>query len=215
MNKITVLDHLRQTRIIAWLPAATEAGLIAALTATRKGGLGAAEVPMSCPAIPTWLEASQLADSPDLMIGVGTVIDTATARAAILAGAKFIATPALRPEVILLCRRFGVPVICGTHSLDEIRAALQAGADAVKVFPTRTDFGPTYVRAVRAEFPDALLIPVGGVTPESLPDFLAAGADAVLAGHSLGAPETGFRDAGDITRHAQAFAHALRQAAPA
>jgi 2-dehydro-3-deoxyphosphogluconate aldolase/(4S)-4-hydroxy-2-oxoglutarate aldolase len=124
------------------------------------------------------------AELPDFLFGLGTVLDAETARAGILAGAKFIVTPALRPEVITLCRRYSVPVFAGALTPTEIVNAWEAGADAVKVFPAEF-FGPAYIKSVKAPLPQIELVPTGGVTPETIGEFLKAGAMAGAAGSAL------------------------------
>ena len=121
---------------------------------------------------------------PDFLFGLGTVLDPETARAGILAGAKFIVTPALRPWVVTLCRRYSVAVFCGALTPTEILAAWEAGADAVKIFPAEF-FGPAYVKSVKAPLPNIELIPTGGVTPATIGEFLRAGAMAGAAGSAL------------------------------
>ena len=123
---------------------------------------------------------------------------------------RFISTPSLRPQVILLCRRHQIPVICGAHSAEEMDAALIAGADALKLYPSETRFGPTHMRETRAALPRELLFPIGGVTPDTVADFFALGADAAFASSSLRDPtQTGPPDADAIAAAAQQLVEAL------
>jgi 2-dehydro-3-deoxyphosphogluconate aldolase/(4S)-4-hydroxy-2-oxoglutarate aldolase len=128
--------------------------------------------------------AKAAAELPGLLFGLGTVLDPDTARAGILAGAKFIVTPAFRPEVIAVCRRRGVPVIPGALTPTEIVAAWEAGADAVKVFPADF-FGPAYIKSLKSPLPQIDLVPTGGVTSKNIGAFLKAGAIACAAGSAL------------------------------
>jgi 2-dehydro-3-deoxyphosphogluconate aldolase/(4S)-4-hydroxy-2-oxoglutarate aldolase len=121
---------------------------------------------------------------PDFLFGLGTVLDVETARAGILAGAKFIVTPALRPDVIKLCRRYSVPIFSGALTPTEIVNTWEAGADAVKIFPAEF-FGPAYIKSVKGPFPHIDFVPTGGVNPENVGEFLKAGAFATAAGSSL------------------------------
>ena len=185
MLKADILQQLDQQQIIALVRVDSAAQLIEIGTILRDAGLSHLELPLTCPAVPDFIaEALQKLDG--ITIGLGTVVDLDSARRGILAGARFISTPALRPEVILLCRRHHVPVICGAHSAEDLAAAIGAGADAVKLYPSRDRFGPTHVREMRAAFPVARLYPVGGVTKENLNDFIASGADAVFVASGLG-----------------------------
>lgn len=185
MLKKEVLQRLDSHRLIALARADSAAQLRELGQTLLDAGLPQLELPLTSPAVPDII-AAVAADLPQLTLGLGTVIDTDTARRGILAGARFISTPALRPEVILLCRRHHVPVICGAHSTAEIEAALEAGADAVKLYPSRDRFGPTHVRETRQRFPDARLYPVGGVNASNVADFIHCGANAVFVASGLG-----------------------------
>jgi 2-dehydro-3-deoxyphosphogluconate aldolase/(4S)-4-hydroxy-2-oxoglutarate aldolase len=124
------------------------------------------------------------AERPDFLFGLGTVLDAETARAGILAGAKFIVTPALRPEVITLCQRYSVPIFAGALTPTEVINAWELGADAAKVFPAEF-FGPAYIKSLKAPLPQIEFVPTGGVTAENVGDFIRAGAFATAAGSSL------------------------------
>ena len=146
---------------------------------------------------------------PDFLFGLGTVLDPETARAGILAGAKFIVTPALRPEVITLCRRYSVPVFSGAFTPTEILQAWEAGADAAKVFPAEF-FGPAYIKSVKAPFPQIELVPTGGVTPETVGEYIRVGAFATAAGSSLvEAKSLKEKNWAAITARAKAFVAAV------
>lgn len=118
------------------------------------------------------------------LVGAGTVLDAETARTAILAGARFLVTPAVKPEVLATGRRYGVPVLCGALTPTEILAAWEAGADMVKVFPASA-FGPRYLRDVRAPLPQVPLLPTGGVDLGNIGEYLRAGAVACGVGGNL------------------------------
>ena len=127
----------------------------------------------------------------------------------ILAGARFVVTPALRTEVITVCRRYGIPVFCGAFTPTEILQAWEAGADAAKVFPAEF-FGAGYIKSVKAPFPQIELVPTGGVTEQNVGDFLRAGSFAVAAGSSLvDAKAFKERNWAAITAKARAFAAAV------
>jgi 2-dehydro-3-deoxyphosphogluconate aldolase/(4S)-4-hydroxy-2-oxoglutarate aldolase len=118
------------------------------------------------------------------VLGAGTVLDSPTARLAILAGAEFIVSPSTNLEVIELCRRYDKVVMPGALTPTEVVTAWQAGADVVKIFPSDT-FGPKYLKALRAPLPQVRMMPTGGVTLETAADFLRAGACALGVGGSL------------------------------
>ncbi|MFF8263573.1 bifunctional 4-hydroxy-2-oxoglutarate aldolase/2-dehydro-3-deoxy-phosphogluconate aldolase [Streptomyces virginiae] len=117
------------------------------------------------------------------LIGVGTVTTTAQAETALDAGAAFLVSPYPAPEVREVARRREAVFIEGGFTPAEIASAVRA-AGAAKVFPAHVG-GPRFLRSVRAVLPDAVLVPTGGIRPEEVPDWLAAGATAVGIGDGL------------------------------
>jgi 2-dehydro-3-deoxyphosphogluconate aldolase / (4S)-4-hydroxy-2-oxoglutarate aldolase len=122
--------------------------------------------------------------SGEILVGAGTVLDAKAAEASIQAGAAFLVTPALLPDVIAVGRERGVPVVCGAYTPTEILTAWRKGADLVKVFPAG-GLGPTYIRDVLAPLPAIPLVPTGGINLDNCVAFLAAGAYTVAIGSSL------------------------------
>jgi len=120
----------------------------------------------------------------ECLVGAGTVLDAETARHALLSGAQFVVTPTLRRETIEICRRYSVPSVIGAFTPTEILTAWEWGADYIKVNPASLA-GPAYFKDVLAPLPQVKLIPSGGVTLETAPAFLAAGAVAVAVGSHL------------------------------
>jgi 2-dehydro-3-deoxyphosphogluconate aldolase/(4S)-4-hydroxy-2-oxoglutarate aldolase len=117
-------------------------------------------------------------------VGAGTVLTADAARKAIGAGAQFLVTPTLEPDVITAGREAGVPVVCGAFTPTEILAAWRHGAELVKVFPARV-LGPGFIKDVLAPLPDLRLVPTGGVDLENCRAFLGAGAYTVALGSNL------------------------------
>jgi 2-dehydro-3-deoxyphosphogluconate aldolase/(4S)-4-hydroxy-2-oxoglutarate aldolase len=213
MNKEAVLSKIHAEKVVAIIRAPGAGGLLDCAKALAAGGLTSIELTMTTPGALRVLEQAAAA-LPGFLFGLGTVLDAETARAGILAGARFIVTPALRRDVVALCRRYSVPVFAGALTPTEILDAWEAGADAVKVFPAEF-FGPAYIKSVKAPLPHVELVPTGGVTPETVGAFLKAGAWATAAGSALVDAKT--LAAGDwaaITARARAFAEAVAAAAP-
>lgn len=117
-------------------------------------------------------------------VGAGSVLDAETARHAILSGAEFIVTPTLRQQTIEICRRYSVPSVIGAFTPTEILTAWEGGADFIKVNPASVA-GPGYFKDVLGPLPQTKLIPSGGVTLETGPLFLKAGAVALAVGGNL------------------------------
>jgi 2-dehydro-3-deoxyphosphogluconate aldolase/(4S)-4-hydroxy-2-oxoglutarate aldolase len=121
-------------------------------------------------------------------VGAGTVTTVETLDRALKAGATFIVTPAVVPDVIQACVQRKIPVMPGAMTPTEILSAWRMGATMVKVFPA-DQLGPGHIKAVKAPFPEIPLMPTGGVTVETLPAFKKAGADAFGVGGPLFDPK--------------------------
>lgn len=167
---------------IVRLDSADELGQVA--DAILKGGIDIIEFTMTTPGALDILAISTARFGEGVILGAGTVLDAETARAAILAGARFIVAPNLCRQTVSLCQRYGAVSIPGVLTPTEIVAALDAGADLIKVFPASLG-GPEYIKAVLSPLPQALLVPTGGVEVENAGDFMRAGAAALAAGGSL------------------------------
>ncbi|HEY8868206.1 MAG TPA: bifunctional 4-hydroxy-2-oxoglutarate aldolase/2-dehydro-3-deoxy-phosphogluconate aldolase [Candidatus Limnocylindrales bacterium] len=119
-----------------------------------------------------------------LVIGAGTVLDIESARRAIDAGARFLVSPHTDRALIEWTANRGIPSLPGAFTPTEIVAAWRAGASAVKLFPASA-VGPAFVRELRGPFRDIPLIPTGGVTIDTAPEFIRAGAIAIGVGSWL------------------------------
>ncbi len=183
MKKDAILSKLRTEKVIALIRADNPDGLLDCAKALADGGLTSIELTMTTPGAIRMLEKAT-AELPDFVFGLGTVLDAETARAGILAGAKFIVTPALRPDVITLCKRYSVPIFSGALTPTEVITAWEAGADAAKIFPAEF-FGPAYIKSLKAPLPQVEMVPTGGVNENNVGDFIRAGAFATAAGSSL------------------------------
>lgn len=206
-----VLDALRAQRIIALIRADSPSSLVECTRALSEGGLNCVELTMTTPGA-LEMAARVSRELTGVILGVGTVLHGATAAEAIAAGARFIVTPAVRPEVVAVCRQRGVPVFCGALTPTEVYSAWELGADVVKIFPAEF-FGPSYIRSLRGPFPNIELMPTGGVTPENIGEFLRAGAFAAAAGSTLvTAAALRSSDWGAITARASEFLAAVKAA---
>jgi 2-dehydro-3-deoxyphosphogluconate aldolase/(4S)-4-hydroxy-2-oxoglutarate aldolase len=146
-----------------------------------------------------------------ILMGVGSVLDTETCRAAILAGAEFVVTPVTKPDVIRLANRYGKPIAAGAFTPTEALTAHESGADFIKLFPAELG-GPEYIKTLLAPLPMLQIIPTGGVTPQTAPDFLRAGSVALGAGSALVSREIlTKRDWSGLKRRAEEFVHAIRK----
>ncbi|GGQ10206.1 bifunctional 4-hydroxy-2-oxoglutarate aldolase/2-dehydro-3-deoxy-phosphogluconate aldolase [Streptosporangium pseudovulgare] len=171
-------------RVIGIVRSAGAAEATAVARGMLDAGLRTLEVALTTPDALRAIRETTAQAPPDALVGAGTILDEAAARAAVEAGARFLVSPSLHPEVIRTGHRYGVPVIPGVASPTEIVRALELGADAVKLFPASA-FGPGWLRDVRAALPQAPLVPTGGVTAGTAPEWIAAGAVACGMGSAL------------------------------
>ena len=187
-------------------------GLIDVARAIALGGVTTIEFTMTTPGALGMLAEVARELGSGVTLGAGTVLDSETARAAILAGARFIVSPTLSESVIATCRRYGVVSIPGAYSPTELLAATELGADLVKLFPASA-LGPAYVRDVMAPLPQLRLVATGGVTLDNAAAFIKAGACAVAVGGSLVDQATvASGNLGVLTERASAFRSAVQQA---
>jgi len=211
MNKVEILDIIRETGVIAIMRAQSSEQLIAAADAIKKGGVRAIEVTMTTPGALGVIETAKARYGSDVMFGAGSVLDAETARATILAGADFVVSPTLNLELIKLCNRYSIPVAPGCYSPTEVLTGWQAGADFIKLFPASFG-GPSLVKAILAPLPQVRIIPVGGVNLDTAADFIQKGAAALGVGSSLvnnKLLESGDMD--ELTRRAEAFIEQVKK----
>jgi 2-dehydro-3-deoxyphosphogluconate aldolase/(4S)-4-hydroxy-2-oxoglutarate aldolase len=184
MDKETNLKRVLDGGVIAIvrLDSAGQLGQVA--RAIKAGGADIIEFTMTTPGALDIIAASTQEFGDQVLLGAGTVLDAETARAAILAGARFIVSPTLNPATVELCHRYSVIAVPGTFTPTEILTAWEWGADLVKVFPASMG-GPDYIKAVLAPLPQVRLVPTGGVDRQNAADYIRAGAAAVAVGGSL------------------------------
>lgn len=146
------------------------------------GGIRLLEVTMNSADPLTVIREVSARMGDKMIIGAGTVLDAATAREAAAAGARFILSPVLEPEVITTARGLGLVSIPGAYTATEIYAAYKQGADMIKVFPATS---ASYIKDITAPLPKMHLLPTGGITPENIRDFQQAGAAGFGIGSAL------------------------------
>jgi len=176
------------------------------------GGVNTIEVTMTTPKAIAAIE--QLVDrfGDKALIGVGSVIDAATCRDAIAAGAQFVVSPVFSREVVETTRSYGKVSVPAGLTPTEILTAWKAGGDLVKVFPS-TQLGPGYFREILAPLPQLRLVPTGGVDLKGVGDWIKAGAACLGIGAALVSKDAMAKgDWATITANAKAFVEAIRAA---
>jgi 2-dehydro-3-deoxyphosphogluconate aldolase/(4S)-4-hydroxy-2-oxoglutarate aldolase len=175
-----VAARIAERRVVAILRCADPVEVGAAVI---EGGVDVVEVPMNVPGSLSAI-SSLVARFPSALVGAGTVMSAAEAVAALDAGARFLLSPVLRPEVVEVAHEAGAAAVPGAFTPTEIDACMRAGADLVKVFPADR-LGPADLRTLLAALPDAKLLPTGGITASNAAEWLSAGAVAVGVGGAL------------------------------
>nr|WP_318539856.1 bifunctional 4-hydroxy-2-oxoglutarate aldolase/2-dehydro-3-deoxy-phosphogluconate aldolase [Terribacillus saccharophilus] len=212
MRKAEVLAKLTDQAIVAVVRADSPEQAIQISDACIEGGLTGIEVTFTVKDADQVIKqlSAQYSENLDVVVGAGTVLDSTTARLAILAGASFIVSPTFDAETAKLCNLYQVPYLPGCMTIGEIKQAMEAGADIIKLFPGSA-FGPSFIKAVKAPLPQANIMPTGGVDLENVGDWLKNGAVAVGVGGNLVAPaSTGDYD--KITSIAQQYIQKVKEA---
>jgi 2-dehydro-3-deoxyphosphogluconate aldolase/(4S)-4-hydroxy-2-oxoglutarate aldolase len=185
IQKLKVLQKLMDCGLVAVVRAENSEQAIKIADACIKGGVAGIEITFTVPgAVEVIKDLCKAYPSGEIIIGAGTVLDPETARAAILAGAQYIVSPSFNEDTIRLCNRYQIPVMPGCMTIKEVVAAMEAGADIVKVFPGEA-FGPKIIKAIKGPIPQAPLMPTGGVNLDNVSEWIKAGCVAVGAGGSL------------------------------
>ena len=213
MSKDRMLASLRESGVVAVIRTSNPADLVGGCRALHKGGVKFVEITMTVPgALDIVHDAvGQLSDT-DVQIGVGTVLDGETARAAILAGSRYVVAPTFDADVVRVCRTYGVVVMPGAQTPTEVVTAWKAGADVVKIFPGDIG-GPDYLKALKEPFPQIELLPTKGVNFETVSAYIQAGAIAVGTGNALVTQaQMAARDYAGITDNARRFTQIVREA---
>lgn len=182
------LQRVLDSGLVAIVRAADDSHLVEAIGAIADGGVTITEVTLTVPNALEVIRKVKQKYGDRITIGAGTVLDTESARAAILAGAQFLVSPTVNLEVIKLCKRYDVLVFPGAFTPTEILTAWEAGADVVKVFPSEV-LGPAFFRAMSRPLPQIRLMPTGGVDLNTAAEYLRAGACCLGVGTQLVDPK--------------------------
>ena len=185
MTAQQILSFITDIGVVPVVRTHSAESAIRSIEAIYRGGIRSAEITMTVPGALKALEkvADQFGDK--LMLGAGTVLDPETARSCMLAGAQFFVTPNLRLSTIAMCKRYSKVICIGALTPTEVVTAWEAGADVIKIFPADAVGGAKYIKALKGPLPQVQMIPTGGVTIETTPHFLNAGAIAVAVGGEL------------------------------
>lgn len=209
-QKIKTLNAIAEVGVIAVVRAENSQQAKKIAKACIEGGVNAIEITYTVPGATDVIRSLNDTFTDELVLGAGTVLDSETARIAILAGAKYIVSPSFNMDTCKLCNRYQVPYMPGCMTITEIVKAIEAGADIIKVFPGSA-FGPSIIKAIKGPLPQVALMPTGGVDLENVGEWIKNGCIAVGVGGKLTAgAKTG--EYHKITEAAKAFISKVKEA---
>ncbi|MCW6663057.1 bifunctional 2-keto-4-hydroxyglutarate aldolase/2-keto-3-deoxy-6-phosphogluconate aldolase [Aerococcaceae bacterium NML190073] len=204
MKKSELLTRLTDCGIVAVLRSETPEQAVKMAHALIEGGIYGIELTFSTPGVEDVVRelVDYYRERPEIMIGVGTVLDAVSARIALLAGALFIVSPGYDADTMQMCHLYQVPYLPGCLTITEIMNASKAGADIIKLFPGSLA-KPEYIKAVKAPLPHVNIMPTGGVSLDNMHEWLVAGAIAVGIGGALSTVQND--NYVDLTQRARAY----------
>lgn len=207
---MSALQRIVQSGVVPIVRAPTQEAALRICQVLIEAGMGAVEVTFTVPRAPEVI--ARLRDSHShALVGAGTVLDASAARAAVDAGAEFLVSVVVPPDVMAAGREHGVPVIPGAFTPSEITAALAQGAEVIKLFPASVG-GPAYLRALLEPLPSLRAIPTGGVSAANVREWFAAGALPVGVGSALLRDVAVTRDYAGLRQRAEELLAAARSA---
>ncbi|SKR57488.1 KHG/KDPG aldolase [Mycobacteroides abscessus subsp. abscessus] len=185
MKKMQTLNRLHDNYLVAVVRGKSKADAIAAVEHMIDGGIYNIEITFTTPQAEEVIQhLSQHVIDENVVIGAGTVLDSTTARLAILNGAEYVVSPHFDLEIAKMCNRYAVPYLPGCGSVTEIVQAMETGVDLVKLFPGDL-LGANFIKNVHGPIPQIELMPSGGVSLDNLEDWYRKGAFAVGIGSAL------------------------------
>ncbi|WP_017210208.1 bifunctional 4-hydroxy-2-oxoglutarate aldolase/2-dehydro-3-deoxy-phosphogluconate aldolase [Clostridium beijerinckii] len=211
MRREEVLKNIKEAGVVAVVRGDSKEEALKIVDAVSKGGIKVMELTMTVPnPVEVIKEVAEKYKDTDVIVGAGTVLDSETARACILAGAQFIVSPSLDIDTLKLCNRYKILVMPGVMTVKDAITAFEYGVDVVKIFPANI-YGPSVIKSFKGPLPQGDFMPTGGVSIANLHEWIEAGAFVVGTGGDLtkGA-KTGDYDL--VQRTAKEFMDAYRKA---
>lgn len=181
MSKYSTLTQLKESKVVAVIRGESAEEAVQLIKAAVDGGIRAIELTYTTPQVQKAFEELQ---DVNALLGAGTVLDSETARHAILNGAKFVVSPHFSDEVATVCNRYGIPYLPGCMTIREMVKALEAGCDILKLFPAN-NFNPSFIKSVKGPLPHVQIMPTGGINAGNMKEWIDAGAVAVGVGSDL------------------------------
>ena len=188
MKREAIRARIEEVGIIPAIRLSSAEDALFAAEAIASAGIPIVEVTMTIPGAMEVI-SELVRGNPEMIVGAGTVLDIETAQRCLDAGASFLTSTGLDLEIVEFARKKGVVVFPGALTPTEVLTAWKAGSDFVKIFPCSQVGGPSYIKALKAPFPELRLIASGGVTQNTAADFILAGAVALGIGQNLVQPQ--------------------------
>ena len=183
VNKNTVLAQLSELRVIPVIRTSEAENALTAVQWLSEAGFKTFEITLTTPDAINIIV--QLTVKKNALIGAGTVTSVKQAEKCIEAGAQYIVSPCLVPDLPDVCHQYDIPCFLGASTPTELHLAMKAGADAIKIFPVSLMGGSTYIKTLSSIFPGVLLMPTGGIKPNEIQEYLERGALCVGLGGVL------------------------------
>lgn len=181
----TAIQKIQEIGIIPVVRAANVDEARRAVDAICAGGIPIIEITLTVPNAPVMIRELVREFGNSVLTGAGTVTTVQQAQICMDAGAQFVVSPGLSVAVVHAATERSILAMPGALTPTEVMAALEAGAKVIKVFPCGSAGGPKHIKALKAPFPNTLLVPTGGVNLTNAGDYLAAGAFALGVGTDL------------------------------
>jgi len=212
MNKQEVIKRMCESGVLPVFRTSDVRHLLAASKAIYDGGIGCVEYTMTMPNALELIKQSVAGLPKDMCLGAGTITDGKNVDLAVQAGARFIASPGISPEMIKACKRNGVASVVGAVTPTEIMNALDLGADVIKVF-CAASVGPVFFENMLGPFPGICMMAAGGITLQNLKDYIRAGAEIVTYVPNLADPAAySAGDCATLTRTAATYVETVKAA---
>ncbi len=201
ITKENVIGEIKSSGIVAVVRAETTDRAKQIVEDCIDGGIKVIELTFTVPFAHSVIEELAKSYGKSALIGAGTVLDSETARIAVLSGASFVVSPHFNPEITRLCNRYRIANMSGILTVKEAVEAMESGVDILKLFPANL-VGPAFIKDINGPLPQAQIMPTGGVTVENTSEWIKAGAVAVGVGGSL--------TKGNVRQNAAAFCEQIK-----
>lgn len=194
MQSYTILNKLIDHKIAVVIRGDTIEQAKNTALACIDGGVKSLEITFTVPKAQQLIESIRESNQ-SVLLGAGTVLDSETARIAILSGAQFIVSPTFNIETAKLCNRYFIPYLPGCMTINEMIQAAEYGISVVKLFPG-AHYDPSFIKNIKGPLPNMQIMPTGGINLDNIQAWLKAGASLIGVGGEITSPG----QAGDYTK---------------